>query len=157
MDALYRPYAVTKPIESPGLEYEKAQANPFHVPDRFSKITQGEKGWNLPLHHNRHFFKFPYEVVERILKHCLVVDGPVMPDCIYENEFSAKKLPTYKACSEYTLWRVRKCRRRDVETGQWCHQKVMIYKRSIDATILRVCKVSKLYNSIRYTIFLIYV
>lgn len=143
MDALRRPYAVPKKVNSPRLEFEQAHANRFHVPHRFTKPSKDEEGWKLPVEHRRHLFKLPYEVIDRIMKHCLVVDGTVTPNCVPINQFQKKQLPTYEAENEYSLWRIHKCRRRDPETNKWQNQKIKIYKKSIDATVLRVCKVSE--------------
>ncbi|KAF7950558.1 hypothetical protein EAE96_007840 [Botrytis aclada] len=110
----------------------------------FMKDTQhkSEKGWHLPQSHDRHFSKFPREIIDKILGHLVqIMDGRLVPKIAtinWKKEFTGS--PHHKSsqqCDPYTM----------TEIGALtttAHGRLLVLRRvhrsQIDATCLRVCK-----------------
>ncbi|KAF7891561.1 hypothetical protein EAF00_007863 [Botryotinia globosa] len=110
----------------------------------FMKDTQhnSEEGWHLPQSHDRHFSKFPQEIIDKILGHLVqIADAALMPQIATTNwkrKFSGSPHHTTSQDSyPYTTTEV------GVLTTT-VHGRLLVLRKvhqsQIDATCLRVCK-----------------
>ncbi|TGO14178.1 hypothetical protein BTUL_0057g00450 [Botrytis tulipae] len=110
----------------------------------FMKDTQhkSEEGWHLPQSHDRHFSKFPQEIIDKILGHLVqIADTALMPQIATTNwkrKFSGSPHhTTSQDCYPYTTTEV------GVLTTT-VHGRLLVLRKvhqsQIDATCLRVCK-----------------